>query len=77
MLDYGAAVKILKSVCSTVLITVCTSVTVRMAVMVVDRVAIAVTVTVAGALGLVIKQLHAELMRGARTVARKVGTAPS
>lgn len=68
---------ILISVRSTVLVTVSRSVTVRATVVVVDTVVLAVTVTVAGAEGLVIKQLHAEVMRGARTEARKVGTVPS
>jgi hypothetical protein len=54
----------------TVLVAVCTFTTVVVVVVVVERVAWAVTVVVAGAEGLVMKQLHAELMRVAGTVAK-------
>jgi len=54
----------------TVLVAVCTAVTVTVAVAVVETVLRAVAVEVAGAEGLVMKQLHAELMRVAGTVAR-------
>lgn len=60
----------------TVRVAVCTAEMVAVVVVVVEMVAYAVTVEVAGAEGLVIRQLHAELIRGARTVVRKVGIPP-
>jgi hypothetical protein len=54
----------------TVLVAVCTSVIVVVVLVVVATVVWAVTVVVAGAKGLVMKQLHAELMRVAGTVAK-------
>lgn len=54
----------------TVLVAVCTVVIVTVVVAVDDMVACWVRVEVAGAEGLVMKQLHAELIRVAGTVAR-------
>jgi hypothetical protein len=75
-LNHGAAVAITTTVVLTVLVAVCTAVTVTVAVFVNEMVVELVTIEVAGADGLVMKQLHAELMRVAGTVARYVGVTP-
>ena len=69
-LNQGAAVEITTIVVLTVLVAVSKMVSVAVAVSVNETVVCSVTVEVAGANGLVMKQLHAELMRVAGTVAR-------
>jgi hypothetical protein len=76
LLGHGAAVAITIIVVNTVLVACSRVVVVVVSVCVVETVVCAVTVEVTGAEGLVIKQLHAELIRGASTVARYVGMAP-